>query len=196
MESFAEKIKRLRKEKGVPLRVASARLKIDPAIISKLENGKRIATRETVSKLARYYKVNENDLVVSWLSDKLIYESEDESLTLEAFKIAEEKIAYKKSPPLPRDKIIEIIRDFLAKDGRVSKAWIFGSFARGDFSNKSDIDIMVTYSDKATGTLLDYADIKYYLENLIGREVDLVEEGYVKPFAERNIEQDKILIYG
>ncbi len=196
MESFAEQIKRLRKEKNFTLKTASEKLKIDPAILSKIENGKRIATKETVKKLAKYYKVNEKDLLIAWLSDKLIYESEDESLALEAFKIAEEKIAYRRSPPLSREKIIRIIRDFLEKDGRVSKAWIFGSFARGDHKPESDIDLMVKYSDRASGTLLDYADIKFYLENLIQKEIDLVEEGFVKPFAEKSIEKDKILIYG
>ena len=196
MESFAEKVKQLRREKGVPLRIVAAYLKIDQAILSKIENGKRIATRENVRKLARYYKVSEKDLVVSWLSDKLVHESADEEFAREAFKVAEEKIAYKKSPPLSREKIIEIIIDFLKKDGRVSKAWIFGSFARGDYKPDSDIDLMVSYSEKASGTLLDYADIKFYLGNLIHKEVDLVEEGFLKPFAEKSVEKDKILIYG
>ena len=79
-------------------------LKIDPAILSKIENGKRIATRETVIRLAGYYKVNKKDLLIAWLSDKLIYESADESLALEAFKVAEEKIAYKKSLLFPERK--------------------------------------------------------------------------------------------
>jgi predicted nucleotidyltransferase len=133
---------------------------------------------------------------VSWLSDKLLYEVENEKLALEAIKIAEEKITYTRTPQLSKEKIIEIIRDFLIKDGRVSKAWIFGSFARGDYDTNSDIDLMVTYSDKASGTLLDYADITFYLGNLINKRIDLVEEGYLKPFAIKNVEKDKILIYG
>ncbi len=195
MESFAEKIKMLRKAKGVPLRVVAARLDIDQAILSKIENGKRIATRENVTRFAKYYRVNENELLISWLSDKLLYEVAGERLGLEAIKVAEEKMTYITKPSLSRKKIIEIIRNFLAKDGRVSKAWIFGSFARGDYNINSDIDLMVNYSDKATGTLMDYADIKFYLEKLIDRKIDLVEEGYVKPFARKSIENDKILIY-
>jgi predicted nucleotidyltransferase len=196
MESFAVKIKMLRNEKGVPLRVVAARLDIDQAILSKIENGKRIATRDNVKKLAKYFKVNEDELIISWLSDKLMYEVKDEKLALQAIQAAEEKITYRTKPALSREKIISIIRNFLEKDGRVSKAWIFGSFARGDYNIKSDIDLMINYSDKATGTLLDYADIKFYLEKLIDRKVDLVEEGYVKPFARKSIENDKILIYG
>ena len=195
MESFADQIKRLRKEKGVPLRVVAAVLKIDQAILSKIENGKRIATRENIIKLAGYYNYNEKDLIVSWLSDKLIYEIDNEELAVEAFRVAEEKIAYKKKPQLSKEQIIKIIREFLKKDGRVSKAWIFGSFARGDYNYKSDIDIMVRYSDKASGNLNDYADIKFFLENLIHKEIDLVEEGYIKSFAIENVERDKLLIY-
>jgi len=195
METFAEQIKRLRKEKKVTLKIVSGKLKIDKALLSKIENGKRIATKEIVRKLAKYYKVNEKDLLIAWLSDKLIYESDDESLALEAFKIAEEKIAYKRSPPLSREKIISIIRDFLKKDGRVSKAWIFGSFARGDHKPGSDIDLMVKFKEPSKTSLFDMSDIAYLLEEESKMKIDLVEEGYLRPFAMNTAKNDLILIY-
>jgi predicted nucleotidyltransferase len=195
MESFAENVKRLRREKSVPLRIVASYLKIDQAILSKIENGKRIASRENVKKLARYYKVNEKDLVISWLSDKLVHESENEDFAIEAFKVAEEKIAYKKSPPLSREKIIEIIVKFLKKDGRVSKAWIFGSFARGENNHMSDIDLMVRYKNPEKISLLDYADIAYLLEKKLNIKIDLVEEGYLLPFALNTAKNDLKLIY-
>jgi HTH-type transcriptional regulator, competence development regulator len=105
LESFAEKVKRLRKEKAVPLRVVSAHIDIDQAILSKIENGKRNATRENVIKLARYYDANEKEMVVSWLSDKILYEVGKEELALEAIKVAEEKIAYNNTPQLSKEKI-------------------------------------------------------------------------------------------
>ena len=196
MESFAEKVKRLRREKGVPLRVVAAYVKIDQAILSKIENGKRIASRENVKKLTRYYKVNEKDLIIAWLSDKMVHESADEEFALDAVKIAEEKIAYKKSPPLSKEKIIEIIIKFLKKDGRVSKAWIFGSFARGDNNHWSDIDLMVKYKNPEEISLLDYADIAYLLEKKLNIKIDLVEEGYLLPFALKTAKNDLKLIYG
>ena len=60
----------------------------------------------------------------------------------------------------------------------------------------SDIDLMVTYSDNATRTLLDYADIKLKLNGITGKKIDLVEFGFIKPFALENIDKDKKLIYG
>jgi predicted nucleotidyltransferase len=196
MESFAEKVKRLRKEKGVPLRIVASYLKIDQAILSKIENGKRSANRKNVSRLAKYYKVNEEELIVSWLSDKLLYEIENEEFALRAIKVTEEKIAYRKRPLLSKENIIRIIRDFLDKDGRVSKAWIFGSFARGDYNVYSDIDLMVKFKAPARTSLFDYADIAYLLEEKIKIKIDLVEEGYLLPFALNTAKNDLTLIYG
>jgi len=196
MESFAEKIKKLRNEKGVPLRVVAARLDIDQAILSKIENGKRIATRDNVKKLAKYFKVNEDELIISWLSDKLLYEVEDDKLALQAIQAAEEKVIYRTKPVLSREKIIRIIRNFLKKDGRVTKAWIFGSFARGDYNIKSDIDLMVKFIDPSKTSMFDYADIAYLLEEELNMKIDLVEEGYLLPFALDTAKNDLTLIYG
>lgn len=195
MESFAEQLKRLRSEKRVPLRVVAAYLDIDQAILSKIENGKRHATRKNVLKFATYYKINKNDLLVSWLSDKLLYEIDDDELAREAFKVAEEKIIYRRTPQLSKEKIIGIIREFLEKDGRVSKAWIFGSFARGDNNSKSDIDLMVRFKDSSKTSLLDYADIAYLLEEELKIKIDLVEEGYLQPFALKTAQNDLKLVY-
>lgn len=196
MESFADQIKRLRGEKGVPLRVVAAYLDIDQAILSKIENGKRHATRDNIKKFAEYYKVNENDLLVAWLSDKLVYEVENEELAIRVFKAAEEKMIYKKTPQLSKEKIIEIIRDFFSRDGRVSKAWIFGSFARGDYNVKSDIDLIVRFKNSKKISLLDYADIAFLLEEKLRIRIDLVEEGYLQPFALKTAKNDLYLIYG
>jgi predicted nucleotidyltransferase len=196
MEGFAEKIKMLRKGKGVPLRVVAAQLDIDQAILSKIENGKRIATRDNVIKLAKYFRVNEDELIISWLSDKLMYEVKDEKFALQAIQAAEEKVAYRTKPILSREKIIRIIRNFLEKDGRVTKAWIFGSFARGDYNISSDIDLMVKFIDPSKVSLFDYADIAFLLEEKLKMKIDLVEEGNLQPFALKTATTDLKLIYG
>jgi HTH-type transcriptional regulator, competence development regulator len=97
MDSLGDNIRNLREEKELPLRTVSAYLDIDQAILSKIERGQRKATREQVVKLAEYFKVKENDLIIAWLSDKLVYEVEDEKLALEAIHVAEEKVKYNKS---------------------------------------------------------------------------------------------------
>ena len=96
MDGLGETIRKLREEKGLPLRTVSAYLDIDQAILSKIERGQRNASREQVIKLADFFKVKENDLLVFWLSDKLVYEVADEEIALKALKVAEEKIEYNK----------------------------------------------------------------------------------------------------
>jgi len=97
MDSLGDTIRKLREESGLPLRIVAAYLDIDQAILSKIERGQRKATREQVIKLAKYFKVKEKDLLVAWLSDKLVYEVADEQIALKALQVAEEKVKYNKT---------------------------------------------------------------------------------------------------
>jgi predicted nucleotidyltransferase len=75
----------------------------------------------------------------------------------------------------------------------VQRAWLFGSYARGEQREDSDIDILVAF-DPNVG-LFKYAAIYTDLKELLGREVDLVQEGALKPYAAATADRDKILIY-
>ena len=77
----------------------------------------------------------------------------------------------------------------------VIKAWVFGSFARGEETPDSDLDLLVEYDKSNQLSLLDIFRFKSGLEGIIGREVDLIENGYLKPFAASSAEKDKYLIY-
>jgi len=77
----------------------------------------------------------------------------------------------------------------------VIRAWVFGSFARGEEKPDSDLDLLVEYSEDVHLSLLDVVRYKLDLEKLINRDVDLVQDGYLKPFAAATAERDKYLIY-
>jgi predicted nucleotidyltransferase len=77
----------------------------------------------------------------------------------------------------------------------IEKAWIFGSYARAEEKQKSDIDILVNFSSDAKVTLFKYVRIMNDLQTLTGKNIDLVEDGQLKSFAQNGAEQDKILIY-
>jgi len=94
MDSLGDTIRKLREGRKLPLRTVAAYLDIDQAILSKIERQQRKATREQVVKLAEYFKVKEDDLLIAWLSDKLVYEVEDEDVALKALQVAEEKVKY------------------------------------------------------------------------------------------------------
>lgn len=96
MDSFGSQIKQLREQQQLPLRTVAAFLDIDQASLSKIEHGRRKASREQVIKLAKYFNSNENQLLVAWLSDKLAHEIQDEDLAKQALKAAEKKVDYLK----------------------------------------------------------------------------------------------------
>ncbi len=94
MQAIGTLLRNLRIEKGLLLRQVAAEIEIDQALLSKIERCDRIPSKEQVLRLARYYKVDENDLMVAFLSDKLVYKVRDEELALKAIQVAEEKISY------------------------------------------------------------------------------------------------------
>ena len=77
----------------------------------------------------------------------------------------------------------------------VVKAWLFGSFARGEDTPDSDIDILVEYDPNARISLLTISHMMGELERSTGRRVDLIEEGCLLPFAVESANRDKRLIY-
>ena len=77
----------------------------------------------------------------------------------------------------------------------IIKAWVFGSFARGEETSASDLDLLVRYDPSKQISLLTTIRYKLDLEKMVGRDVDLVEEGYLKPFAASSANMDKYLIY-
>ena len=90
--------------------------------------------------------------------------------------------------------MIQIIADSF-KTQPVLKAWIFGSFARGEEKPWSDMDILVQYDRTQPIGLLKIAGMQLDLEDLLGLEVDLVEEGTLRPWAVESVNNDKQLIY-
>jgi uncharacterized protein len=75
---------------------------------------------------------------------------------------------------LTREKILELLQakyPFLAAEFGVSKIGLFGSFAKGQPDETSDIDIIVEF-DRPIG--FRFIELVEYLENLLGRKVDVL----------------------
>lgn len=78
----------------------------------------------------------------------------------------------------------------------VLKACLFGSFARGEETPESDVDILfVPDRSGKPFTLFTMGGMYMDLKELLGREVDLVEEGTLRPYASATANRDKQLIY-
>ncbi len=193
MDSLGDIIRKLREEKELPLRTVAAYLDIDQAILSRIERGQRKPTRELVVKLSKYFKTNEEELLVAWLSDKLVYEVADEQIALKALQVAEEKIEYIAFKKLDRKIILKKIKSEIRKYKHVEKAWIYGSFAREDDGPKSDVDIAL--QTDASFSYFDLAEVQYQLESCINRKVDLGFIDSFKPYILEHVKPDLKLIY-
>ncbi len=76
----------------------------------------------------------------------------------------------------------------------VLKAWIFGSYARGEETPNSDVDILVVL-DHSQPVGLKFFGMYEDLKELLGRPVDLVTEPSLAPFARQSVERERQLIY-
>ena len=87
----------------------------------------------------------------------------------------------------------------LCKKYKVKTMYVFGSILTPRFNDKSDVDLLVNFSNDIdylsyADNILDlYADLK----SLFGRDIDLVDESAIKnPYFKKEIERTKQLIYG
>ena len=87
----------------------------------------------------------------------------------------------------------DLIADYF-KTKPVLKAWLFGSYSRGEESPDSDVDILVVL-DHSQPIGLEFFGMYEDLKDLLGRNVDLVTERSLAPFARESVERDRKLIY-
>lgn len=81
----------------------------------------------------------------------------------------------------------------LKRDFSVRSIGLFGSLARNEADRESDVDILVDFAEP---TFDHYMDLKFYLEKLFGREVDLVTADTVKARLKGAIEREVIYAKG
>jgi HTH-type transcriptional regulator, competence development regulator len=95
MQSLGEIIRIEREKRNLLLRQVGASVDVDQALISKFERGDRLPTKEQVIRLAKFYKLDENDLMAAWLADRIFLEVRNEKMALRAVQLVGEKIKSK-----------------------------------------------------------------------------------------------------
>jgi predicted nucleotidyltransferase len=93
--------------------------------------------------------------------------------------------------------IINILKEHkeeLKKRYGVKGIGIFGSYVRGEYKGKSDLDILVEFEEDADVDLLKFVNMENYLSELIGVKVDLVERSGLKPRIGKHILKEVIPI--
>lgn len=91
-----------------------------------------------------------------------------------------------------KDQILQILKakkTELEKKYPISEMGLFGSYARGDYNEKSDIDILVDFSNRIDG--FDYIRLAHELEDTFNYKIDLVSRGGIKakylPYVEKSL---------
>ncbi len=94
-----------------------------------------------------------------------------------------------------KSEILEILRshrDELRKRFGVKSLAVFGSVVRGEAGPDSDVDILVEFEGRATFDR--YMGLKFFLEDLLGRRVDLVTRKALKPHLRPYVEREAIYV--
>jgi len=193
---FSDLLRKHRESAGKPLREVAEKLQVDISLVSKWERGERKPDRKQVVALAKYLKTDPDALVVAWLRDKVVYEVQNDELALKAMQAAEAQLAYNPLGKATMARTIERLKELLKEQPLVKRAWLFGSFARKEARLGSDIDLMVEFKPALRVSLFDLIGIAHDLSEALGRNVDLVEKGALKDFAERTARKDMTLIHG
>ncbi len=81
----------------------------------------------------------------------------------------------------------------ILKKNDVVKAGIFGSYARGEETKKSDIDIVIQF--KGRKSLLDLVGVKQDIEDKLKKKADVVEYSALHPLLRKKILKEEVRIY-
>ena len=87
-----------------------------------------------------------------------------------------------------REKIIEILKQYGIK--RIS---VFGSYARGDATTESDIDLIVEFPESTS--LLDHVGMEIELSELLNKKIDILSQNGISPYIKDKILEEAIVIY-
>lgn len=90
--------------------------------------------------------------------------------------------------PFDMDNLIELCRQ-----NDVAKIGLFGSTARGEASDESDLDFLVEFEKRKS--LLEVVRFEHELSESLGKKVDLLTEAAISPYIKDNIIRDVTVIY-
>jgi len=89
---------------------------------------------------------------------------------------------------------LEELKPVLKERFQVETIGVFGSYSRGDQKKKSDVDILVTFSEPNDVDLIDFIEIKQFLSKKLKIKVDLVKKNALKPIIRDKILEETIYI--
>lgn len=91
------------------------------------------------------------------------------------------------------EQIKDKCRKVFEKQNFVKEAYLFGSYARGEATENSDIDFMIVLN-RAVG--MEFFGLYYFLQEEFGKNVDIISEKEAYEIMPKSIERDKVKVYG
>jgi uncharacterized protein len=89
---------------------------------------------------------------------------------------------------------IEKLKPILSDEFGVETIGVFGSYRRGEQTQKSDIDILVTFREDEHPGFFKFLDLEEYLEKEFGVKVDLVTKDALKPYIGKHILEEVVMV--
>lgn len=145
MHSIGIVLKEMREDKGFLLQEVNKKTNIDLTLLSRIENGKRMPTKEQALQLAKFYDYDQNKILINWFSDKVVYDLREENFGQEVLCVAEEIMTYGKPkslfPELQVEKLINLeSRRYIGNKTKLTD-WILNTILEETENVKSFFDI-------------------------------------------------------
>jgi adenine-specific DNA-methyltransferase len=146
MHTIGAVLRNLREQNGLQLQQVHKKTKINLTLLSRIENGKRMPTKEQVLKLVKQYKCDKKDVLIHWISDKVVYDMQDEEYGIEALQLAEKKILYSQTnttlfPSIQITKPFNIeSRRYIGSKAKLTN-WIIDTVKQETVNSKVFLDI-------------------------------------------------------
>jgi len=193
MKSVAETLRHSRKTEKLTLQQVSGAVKIDVGVLSKIERGIRPISMEQLELLCKLYKLSFLEQKKNLTAEQIVAFVAYEQNANEILQIAEQKLAYATKAITPLSKIVRELKAVFKKFPQIQQAWVFGSYARGEMTSKSDVDVVITVGKGFT--YFQLADVQYQAENKLGIKVDIGFKKSLDKTVSKNSEKDMKLIY-
>ena len=89
---------------------------------------------------------------------------------------------------------LKVLNPVLKKNFSVKTLELFGSFVRGEQTEKSDLDVLVTFSEPNNVDLFKFIELRLFLKDELGVDVDLIEKDTLKPRLKGQILEEAIKV--
>lgn len=95
--SLGEKIRAHREQANLSLREVGDITGIDTSLLAKIERNERHPTKEQIKQVAKFFKLDEKEMLKEYLSDQIAYKILEEGADIDTLKVAERKVQYLKT---------------------------------------------------------------------------------------------------